>query len=138
MQLLPFTSAASNTYMYIADCHNLAFINDLSSSRPILGELVRPCFTLCLVHVQHNVRYVVSASQPGTRMSLQRQESTLQLWCVYCLCLQTQLSKLLALKQQKVQRLTNMNTEVEKMVCDSGSGVTHLCKCVNTCFYWIH
>ena len=48
MQLLPFTSAVSNTYMYIADCHNLAFINDLSSSRPILGELVRPCFTLCL------------------------------------------------------------------------------------------
>ena len=24
------------------------------------------------------------------------------------------------------------------MVCDSGSGVTHLCKCVSTRFYWIH
>ena len=26
--------------------------------------------------------------------------------------------KAIALKQQKVQRLTDMNTEVEKMVCD--------------------
>jgi len=34
----------------------------------------------------------------------------------YTLSMQTQLSKLLALKQQRVQRLTDMNTEVEKMV----------------------
>ena len=44
--------------------------------------------------------------------------------------LQTQLSKLLALKQQRVQRLTDMNTEVEKMVRDLHYKVYSVAQCL--------
>ena len=44
--------------------------------------------------------------------------------------LQTQLSKLLALKQQRVQRLTDMNTEVEKMVRDTHYKVYSVAQCL--------
>lgn len=56
-------------------------------------------------------------------------EHTSVVMCLLSL-LQTQLSKLLALKQQRVQRLTDMNTEVEKMVCDPHYKVYSVAQCM--------
>lgn len=63
-----------------------------------------------------SVRSAVMAWVSGAYISLWIRELLLCTTHAYTLSMQTQLSKLLALKQQRVQRLTDMNTEVEKMV----------------------